>query len=198
MCDNDTLSILNTFLYSEVNELVYNDLYDTFSRTNPDAIAMLSTSPFADLLTLFYPIEGGMSVPIGDIVIAAADKQNMEQVNTYLALSEVQEALEYYMGSRVKLMWSYKNSLGESGDGVYLLYALQGCEDGSPMLDGSGIVSARVTSGHFGGLEVSISMNHKAALEWVNLTQANIGRPLAITLGDRVVSVPIVNSRIDK
>jgi SecD/SecF fusion protein len=64
-------------------------------------------------------------------------------------------------------------------------------------MDGSGIVEAKAVSGQYGGFEVSITMNDRAAVEWANLTQKNIGKPLAIVMDNVVYSAPNVRGRID-
>ena len=157
--------------------------------------------PFSSLLVAEYPFkdrEGKtQTCRVGGHVFAAASKKNMAKINEYLALEEVQSKLEDLTNGEVLIAWSYKNTMENSRGGVYLLYALQGNGGLFPAMDGSGIVEAKAVESMWGGFEVSITMNSKAAVEWANLTEKNIGKPLAIVVDNVVYSVPYVNDRIE-
>ena len=157
----------------------------------------VSLTPLSELLMTSYPAMGldgsKMTFSVGEPVVAAADKSNIQLINEYLAL----EGVDALIPADVKLAWSNKSSL-DSSKGVFLLYALKG-KDGAmlPVLDGSGITSARAQGGQYGGFEVSMTMDSKTAIEWGNITGANVGRSIAIVLDNYVYSAPRVNDRID-
>ncbi len=179
-----------------------SELYDFFYNGNADkvvaeALESEEGSLFSSLLVREYPYkdrEGKIqSAPVGGYIVAAADKENMAKINEYLQLDGVKAMI----ASDVKLAWSNKNSLDGTRGGIFTLYALQGNGGLVPAMDGSGIVEASANSGQFGGFEVSMTMNSKAAAEWGNLTEKNIGKPLAIVMDNVVYSAPNVNDRID-
>ena len=157
----------------------------------------VSLTPLSELLMTSYPalgVDGStMTFNVGEPVVAAADKSNIQLINEYLAI----EGVDAMIPADVKLAWSNKSSL-DSSKGVFLLYALKG-KDGAmlPVLDGSGITSARAQGGQYGGFEVSMTMDSKTAIEWGNITGANVGRSIAIVLDSYVYSAPRVNGRID-
>ena len=159
--------------------------------------AEVSLTPLSELLSTSYPALGAdgstMTFNVGEPIVAAADKSNIQLINEYLAI----EGVDALIPADVKLAWSNKSSL-DSSKGVFLLYALKG-KDGAmlPVLDGSGITSARAAGGQYGGFEVSMTMDSKTAIEWGNITGANVGRPIAIVLDSYVYSAPRVNGRID-
>ena len=159
--------------------------------------AEVSLTPLSELLMTSYPAMGldgsKMTFSVGEPVVAAADKSNIQLINEYLAI----EGVDALIPADVKLAWSNKSSL-DSSKGVFLLYALKG-KDGAmlPALDGSGITSARAQGGQYGGFEVSMNMDSKTTIEWGNITGANVGRSIAIVLDNYVYSAPRVNGRID-
>ena len=157
----------------------------------------VSLTPLSELLMTSYPAMGAdgstMTFSVGEPIVAAADKTNIQLINEYLAI----EGVDALIPADVKLAWSNKSSL-DSSKGVFLLYALKG-KDGAllPVLDGSGITSARAQGGQYGGFEVSMTMDSKTTIEWGNITGANVGRSIAIVLDSYVYSAPRVNGRID-
>ena len=195
VCETSTLGEIYNFLYNgEADKLV------------AEALESEEGGLLSSLLVREYPFKDGegkiQSALVGryivdaddkDYIVAAADKENMAKINEYLALDGVKAMI----ASDVKLAWSNKNSLDGTRGGIFTLYALQGNGGLVPAMDGSGIVEASANSGQFGGFEVSMRMNSVAAAEWGNLTEKNIGKPLAIVMDDVVYSAPNVNDRID-
>ncbi|MBE6176704.1 MAG: protein translocase subunit SecDF [Rikenellaceae bacterium] len=157
----------------------------------------VSITPLSELLMTSYPapVEDGsvQTFSVSEPLVAAAEKSNIQLINEYLDIPAVKALIP----ADVKLAWSNKSSL-DSSKGTFLLYALKG-KDGAmlPVLDGSGITNARAAGGQYGGFEVSMTMDSKTAIEWGNITGANIGRQIAIVLDSYVYSAPRVNDRID-
>ena len=193
----DTCNSLMSFLFVEADQLVREALIDA----NPEAEESVSATPFSELLSQTYTFKAQdgseMEGYIGGIIVAAAEKQNMNKVNEYLKLENVRARFDEITDGKVKLAWSNKNSLEGTRGGIHTLYALQGTNGLIPAMDGSGIVDASATTGQFGGYEVSMTMDGKAAIEWGNLTEKNVGKPLAIVMDGVVYSAPNVNGRID-
>ena len=186
VCESATTGELYNFFYNgEADKLV------------AEAFEQELGNQFSSLLVREYPYkdrEGKIqSAMVGGYIVAAAEKKNMEAINNLLALEGVKEKI----AGDVKLAWSNKNSLDGTRGGIYTLYALQGNGGLVPSMDGSGIVEAKAVSGQYGGFEVSMTMNSKAAAEWANLTEKNVGKPLAIVVDNVVYSVPNVMGRIE-
>lgn len=196
VCDDNMTSALTSFLYLEADALVADYYADVLEQEAPVSLR--------SLLREGYIVEGlwgeVYEVPIGGMFVAAADKESMAQIDEYLELEAVRARLDEITNGEVKLVWSHKNSLNDTNDGIYTLYALQGREGvvpATPAMGGSGITDVRAVKSQYGGYEVSISMDNPTAVAWAELTEANIGRHIAIVVNDRVYSAPMVMSRID-
>lgn len=86
---------------------------------------------------------------------------------------------------------------------VPLGYELLRDDQGQPLLlereaslTGSALVDARVEFGDYGLPEVDFQLNAEGARKFATLTGANIGRRLAILLDNKVLSAPVIQSRI--
>ena len=193
VCDSNMSNALISFLYVEADQLVREALIDE----NPE----ISATPFSELLSQSYEFKAGdgsvANGYVGGVIVAAAAKENMAKVNEYLQLEGVRARFDEITDGQIMLAWSNKNSLDGTRGGTHTLYALQGNGGLVPAMDGSGIVDATATTGQFGGYEVSMTMDGKAAIEWGDLTEKNIGKPLAIVMDGVVYSAPNVNDRID-
>ena len=197
VCEGSKISELYLFFYYEADQLVTEALIDAAEEG-----AIIPERPFSSLLVTEYEYEvkdgSKMTAPVGGgLYVAAANKDDMKRVDEYLQYDNVRARLDEITEGQIKLAWSNKNTLGGSRGGVFTLYALQGNGGMIPAMDGSGIVEAKAVTGQFGGYEVSMSMNNEAAIEWGNLTEKNIGKPLAIVMDNVVYSAPNVNARID-
>ena len=195
VCETSTLVEIYNFLYNgEADKLVAEALES--EEGGLLSSLLVREYPFKDGegKIQYAPVRGYMlAADDKNYIVAAADKDNMAKINEYLALDGVKAMI----ASDVKLAWSNKNSLDGTRGGIFTLYALQGNGGLVPAMDGSGIVEASANSGQFGGFEVSMTMNSVAAAEWGNLTEKNIGKPLAIVMDNVVYSAPNVNDRID-
>ena len=200
--DTYMLNELNSFFYGgAADALVAATLAEEAEETETDEVKEVELRPFSSLLVAEYPYkdrEGKtQTARVGGYIAAAASKQNMALINEYLEYEAVKEALNEITDGEVKFAWSNKNSMDGSRGGIFTLYTLQGNGGMLPAMDGSGIVEAKAEAGQFGGFEVSMTMNSKASVEWGNLTEKNIGKPLAIVMDNVVYSAPNVNGRID-
>ena len=192
VCDTEDVNAIMKTLFIDADAVVREYLLAEGADETE-----VSYTPLSELLMSSYPaaVENGevRSFSLYEPLVAAADKSNIQRINDYLAFDGVADMLP----ADVKLAWSNKSST-DSSKGVFLLYALKG-KDGAllPVLDGSGITNARAAGGQYGGFEVSMTMDSKTAIEWGNITGANVGRSIAIVLDNYVYSAPRVNDRID-
>ena len=194
VCSYEDTNVVMQALFVQADAIIREHL---LVEGGAEAEAEVSYTPLSELLSTSYPAiaNDGTTTTFGvsEPIVAAAEKSNIQLINEYLAIDEVAALFP----ADVKLAWSNKSSL-DSSKGTFLLYALKG-KNGAllPVLDGSGITNARAQGGQYGGFEVSMTMNSKTALEWGNITGANVGRSIAIVLDNYVYSAPRVNGRID-
>ncbi|MEN3033363.1 MAG: protein translocase subunit SecD [Aquificaceae bacterium] len=65
-----------------------------------------------------------------------------------------------------------------------------------PVVSGSDLKTAYTSSDEFGMPAVAFELNPDAASRFAKVTSENIGRELAIVLDDRIISAPVIRSRI--
>ena len=80
-------------------------------------------------------------------------------------------------------------------DEAFFLYAIKSYS-GRPALGGDIITNAEAATNTIGSPCVSMTMNVMGAREWEELTRANIGHAIALTIDGGVYSAPVVNSAI--
>lgn len=92
-----------------------------------------------------------------------------------------------------KFMWAYKPETNDPNNLV--LYAIKGTANNKSPVGGS-VDNAQVSFGDFGRIVVDMQMDSEGTKDWKALTEKNVGRPLAVTLDDRVYTAPNVNEPI--
>ncbi|MET0635042.1 MAG: protein translocase subunit SecDF [Chitinophagaceae bacterium] len=99
-----------------------------------------------------------------------------------------------------QLVWMYgKPERDKDGkQSKYLsLYGIKTFGRDKAKLEGDVITSARADFNQTNRAEVNMDMNELGRREWAKLTEANIGKPIAIVLDNIVYSAPNVNQKID-
>ena len=90
-------------------------------------------------------------------------------------------------------MWAYKP---ESHNPEYLsLYAIKSNTNRKAPIDGA-VESAKVDYDRHRRIVVDMQMDANGTKEWKSLTEKNVGRPIAVTLDNRVYTAPNVNEAI--
>jgi len=142
---------------------------------------------------LFYLLNIDPQQPHTGPIIGTAHKRDMELINQYFNMRQVQEALPRQLVAR----WSVK-PIDEAKDDLFYLYALKtSTRDGRPALEGDVVTNAKDQfSQNSSFAEVSMSMNSEGAKKWARLTKENIGKCVAIVLDNMVYSAPTVNGEI--
>lgn len=92
-----------------------------------------------------------------------------------------------------QFMWGYKPESGDPDNLV--LYAIRGNIAQKAPVDGA-VESSRINYDELGRVVVDMQMDSKGAKEWKTLTEKNVGKPVAVTLDDRVYTAPIVVNAI--
>lgn len=92
-----------------------------------------------------------------------------------------------------EFMWAYKP---ESHNPEYLsLYAIKSNINKKAPIDGA-VESAKVDYNQHRRIVVDMQMDANGTKEWKSLTEKNVGKPIAVTLDNRVYTAPNVNEPI--
>ncbi len=127
----------------------------------------------------------------GCMVGFAASKDTAE-VNR-LVNSEIAKGI---LPPDMSLKWGVK-AMDKAGK-IFELYAIKETgTNGKAPLEGDVITDAKESFDEYGKPCVSMSMNTEGARKWAVLTEANVGRAVAIVLDNYVYSAPNVNGKID-
>lgn len=166
----DTLNQEDLFTYSD----------EEFELENP-LFAVLSPAASTD---------GLYSGP----VIGYTAAKDTAQVNRYLAMHEV----DVIFPRDVKLIWTIRPVDPEDEAQVYQLVAIKMLSrDNEPAMGQSSLSESEMTFSPFEDVpEITMRMNREGARDWAILTRNNVGRSIAISLDERVVSFPTVQSEI--
>jgi len=93
----------------------------------------------------------------------------------------------------VDFMWAYKPQ--EDAPDYLELYAIKSNTSKKAPIDGA-VESARVDYDQMRRIVVDMQMDANGTKEWKSLTEKNVGRPIAVTLDNRVYTAPNVNDPI--
>jgi len=126
-------------------------------------------------------------------IVGYAHSKDTAQINTYLKIKQVKEALPRDLGLR----WSVK-SIDKKGEIFQLIAIKITNRDGRAPLAGDVITDARADfSQNSSEAQVSMTMNQEGAKVWGRMTKDNIGKSIAIALDGYIYSFPTVNNEID-
>lgn len=114
-------------------------------------------------------------------------KEDMPKIERYLNLPEVKDAIP----ADVEFAWSTRSE-NARGTEYLRLYLLKKRVEFS----GKYLTDARPSYDEYRRPEVAFELSRQGGRKFAQLTGANIGKPLAITLDGRVESAPIIQSRI--
>ncbi len=119
-----------------------------------------------------------------------AAARDTSDVNRIMEKEEVQNLIP----GNMTLLWSASPFAEDNGIGLYEMIAVRSQIE----LTGDVISEARVAfDPNTNAPEVSMTMDSEGARRWARITGANIGRPVAIVLDERVYSYPTVRSQIN-
>ena len=104
-------------------------------------------------------------------------------------------AVQALLPEDMTFAWGDRSGVGSEG-GVVEIYVLKKGEYAEAPLTGEVIVDAYSSMDDKGRPSVGMDMNVEGAKKWKRLTEANIGKQVAVTLDNVVFSAPVVNSAI--
>lgn len=131
--------------------------------------------------------------PKSNFMVGYVDEKNMSKVDAMLAIPEVKKAFP----DNLRFMWAYGVEEIQNGHKLYGLYAVKVPTGNKAIVDGRYIISAEATiSEYMQRPVVSITMDNQGTHDWEIMTRKNIGRAIAITIDNHVLSSPVVNDAI--
>jgi len=160
----------------------YFEQLQTLVNTKGDSIGVAKTTNFLNMLQLnSLRANGVANVKISDT--AAFNKI----LNSKLAIAARPSNLKY-----TQFMWAYKPEAGDNNNLV--LYAVRGNVSQKAPVDGA-VESSNIGYDELGRVVVNMQMDNQGARDWRILTEKNVGKPVAVTLDNRVYTAPnVVNA----
>lgn len=120
--------------------------------------------------------------------VASVKLSDTATVNKILN-SKVAQALRPANMKYTQFMWGYKPESTDTSSLV--LYAIRGNINQKAPVDGA-VESAKINYDELSRVVVDMQMDSKGAKEWKTLTEKNVGKPVAVTLDNRVYTAPNV------
>lgn len=116
-------------------------------------------------------------------------KKDRELIDKWLNLPQVKNLIP----QDVQFGWSTRSEINNNRE-VYYLYIIKR----KVQFLGKFLENVSLGQDSYGGYTVDFSLSGEGAARFAQLTGANIDKPLAILLDDRVESAPFINSKIRK
>lgn len=164
---------------------------DTASSELKSQEELLKNNPLFSILVLarFRNSETGQEEFVESPVVGYIHIKDTARFNRYLRIPAVKALLP----GDVKLLYGHK-----ADNGYLTLYAIWvQRRDRKAPLEGDVITDASFRKNDQGaGFMVEMSMNAEGADKWAKITEANVGKAVAIVLDDVVYSAPNVNEKI--
>ncbi|AQY22776.1 protein translocase subunit SecD [Riemerella anatipestifer] len=147
-----------------------------------DSMGVAKTTNFPALLNLNTLRSNG----VGNIKLSDTATVN-KILNSSVALNARPSNIKY-----TKFLWAYKP---ESTDPDHLvLYAIRSNISGKAPVDGA-VDKANISYDQIGRVVVDMQMDSEGTKDWKILTEKNVGKPVAVTLDNRVYTAPnVVNA----
>ncbi len=157
---------------------------DSLIVDDPDDEASEETGgPLVDILTL--------AQDAGSPIIGTVLESDTLQLMKYLKSDEL---LSLFPQNIIFMFSAKANETTKAFD----LYAIKSDEDtNEPLLDGAAVKNAQPDRDPMSGkIEISMTMKPDGGRKWGEITTNNLGRPIAITLDNKVYSAPVVQTAI--
>lgn len=202
--------VREVYTYGEFKDVLFN--INNSLKDDPDKTIMQMTDSSEDtakqifisknpLFAFLVPVDFNVQVFEPKIKegagIGFAFSKDTAVVNKILKSESVKKLIP----ADVDFSWSskHKNENVDSTDsnGLFELYALKKADENS-LLNSTNIEKASVEKSRYNRRpEVIFKFKPMAILNWGQLTEKNIGRPLALVIDGETYSVPIVQAKIE-
>lgn len=140
-----------------------------------------------NFLNIMQSGKSGSMSSVGSVKLSDTAKVN-KILNSKVAKSLRPANIKY-----TQFMWGYKPEDTDSESLV--LYAVKGNINQKAPVDGA-VETASIGYDNLSKVVVDMQMDSKGAKDWKTLTEKNVGRPVAVTLDNRVYTAPNVVSAI--
>ncbi|MDE1191292.1 MAG: protein translocase subunit SecD [Arachidicoccus sp.] len=114
------------------------------------------------------------------------------ELNAYLSREDVKAKFP----SNLVFMYGKPEESDSKMRGILQIYAIKTLDNGTAPLEGDHVSSARQGYDEKNRVNIDMAMDETGAKLWANLTQKNVGKPIAIVLDNLVYSAPNVNEAI--
>ncbi|MDY3537214.1 protein translocase subunit SecD [Riemerella anatipestifer] len=147
-----------------------------------DSMGVAKTTNFPALLNLNTLRSNG----VGNIKLSDTATIN-KILNSSVALDARPSNIKY-----TKFLWAYKPE--STAPDHLVLYAIRSNITGKAPVDGA-VDKANINYDQIGRVVVDMQMDNEGTKDWKILTEKNVGKPVAVTLDDRVYTAPnVVNA----
>ena len=168
---------------------------DILFQQQRDSAAAKKDSTATDSADAALPAPGDKNHPLGSLLLESGSEgeflvadADMEKVNKYLAMPEVQRLLP----RGTTLLWSGK-PVGRGAELYHSLFVL----DSDAFMKGSALQDAQAgRDNQFGQTIVSFQLNRRGGRTFERVTGSHIGDRIAIILDNQVQSAPVVQGQI--
>jgi SecD/SecF fusion protein len=157
----------------------YFQTLTTTVSTKGDSIGVAKNTNFMSLLQLDKLKTNG---------VASVKLSDTAKVNKILN-SKIAKSLRPANIKYTRFMWGYKPESTDTNSLV--LYAVKGNISQKAPVDGS-VETASIGYDELSRVVVDMQMDSKGAKDWKTLTEKNVGKPVAVTLDNRVYTAPNV------
>ncbi|MCY0970188.1 protein translocase subunit SecD [Chryseobacterium wangxinyae] len=152
----------------------------TAISTKGDSIGVPKNTNFINLM---QSGKSGNPSAVGSVKLSDTAK-----INKVLG-SKIAKALRPGNLKYTQFMWGYKPE--DSDKESLVLYAIKGSANQKAPVDGA-VETASIGYDELSRVVVDMQMDSKGAKDWKTLTEKNVGRPVAVTLDNRVYTAPNV------
>lgn len=160
----------------------YFQQLQTLIAAKGDSIGVSKTTDFIKILTTSQLYSNGIAnVKLSDTAVVN------KVLNSKIAKEARPSNIKY-----TQFMWGYKPE-SQSPDNL-TLYAIRGNASQKAPVDGA-VESSKINYDEFGRIVVDMQMDSRGARDWKTLTEKNVGKPVAVSLDNRVYTAPnVVNA----
>ncbi len=152
----------------------------TAISTKGDSIGVPKNTNFINLM---QSGKSGHPSAVGSVKLSDTAK-----INKVLG-SKIAKALRPGNLKYTQFMWGYKPE--DSDKESLVLYAIKGSANQKAPVDGA-VETASIGYDELSRVVVDMQMDSKGAKDWKTMTEKNVGRPVAVTLDNRVYTAPNV------
>lgn len=174
---------------ASLSEMLANDSDNTLLGEDS---AQMDEGLFTYMMPVINEQNQYVDMPIIGITTKANADKVMEILNLPIVKSKFPGNTKFIFGEVPGS--EYDKSHPKANLGVY---AVEVPPSGKARIEGDKVADARFDfQPGTGRPEISLEMTQQGAIDWAEMTGANIGRPIAIVLDDYVYSAPNVNDKI--